>query len=128
MKLKKILFGILKTVGVALFWLAVWCLVSFRVNSELLFPSPVSVLKALGELAITVEFWTIALSSLIRVIAGILISLVIGTLVAVLTERSKILNALLSPILAVVKSTPVASFIILALLETQRFFQTKQYI
>ncbi len=120
MKAKKILFTVLKTVGVALFWIAVWCLVSFRVNSELLFPTPTSVIKALGELAVTAEFWATAGTSLLRIVVGIVVSLVVGTLLAVITEHSKILNALLSPVLAVVKSTPVASFIILALLWIKR--------
>ena len=51
---------------------------------------------------------------------GILISLVIGSLLAIATEASKIAKSLLSPILSVVKATPVASFIILALLWLDR--------
>lgn len=120
MKAKKILVKICKALGVLIFWLAVWSLVSFRVSSELLFPSPLSVLNALGSLAVTADFWLSTLYSLLRVVLGILLSLVIGTLLAVLTEKIKILHALLSPILGVVKATPVASFIILALMWINR--------
>lgn len=120
MKIKKILTRAAGIIGVALFWLGIWALVSFRVNSELLFPTPSSVISALFELASTSEFWVTASFSLLRVVAGIIISLVVGSLLAVLTERSKVLGALLSPVLGVVKSTPVASFIILALLWIDR--------
>ena len=120
MKSKKLLLLTLKTVAVMGFWFAVWVLISFRINSEFFFPSPVSVTKALVELAATSEFWITAGYSLLRVVSGILVSLIIGSLLAVLTENSKWLKALLSPLLGIIKATPVASFIILALLWLER--------
>ncbi len=117
---KNIMLKAIKFIGVLLFWIVIWCLVSFSVNSEFLFPSPLSVIKALSSLALTLGFWTSTLHSLIRVAAGILLSLIIGTLLAVATEKSKITNAVLSPVLSVIKATPVASFIILALLWLNR--------
>ncbi len=120
MKAKKLFTSIAKFTGVALFWLAVWALISFRINSKLLFPDPTSVVEALARLALTKDFWIKTFFSLLRVVSGIIISLFIGALLAVTTEKSKILRALLSPILGIVKSTPVASFIILALLWIDR--------
>ncbi len=120
MKAKKIAISLLKLTGVSAFWLLIWILVSFRLDSELLFPSPLSVARALCELAVTKEFWLTALYSLLRVLLGIFISLAAGSLLAFLTEKSKALNALLSPLLTVIKATPVASFIILALLWINR--------
>ncbi len=118
--MKKILFSSVKIICISLFWFLIWLLVSFSVDSELLFPSPLSVLKALGTLTLTKEFWITALYSLIRVLAGIIISLIVGTLLAVLTEKIKLIGTLLSPLLVVIKATPVASFIILALLWISR--------
>lgn len=120
MKIKKSILSVLKAILVFTFWIAVWCAVSFRVNSEFLFPSPLSVLKALAELCVTWDFWITAAYSLLRVILGILISLVTGSLLAILTERVSVIKALLSPMLSVIKATPVASFIILALLWMDR--------
>ncbi len=116
MKVNKKIRALLIWLCVAVFWLLIWAAVSFWQDSELLFPSPLSVLRALGRLCITREFWLSALTSLWRVLAGILISFALGTLLAVLTEKSKIANAILAPLLGVIKATPVASFIILALL------------
>jgi len=112
--------AVFKFIGVTLFWLLIWALVSFRINNAFLFPSPLSVLRALAKLGATAEFWISTGLSLLRVVGGIIISLGIGTLLAVLTERSHILRALLSPIIGIIKSTPVASFIILALLWLDR--------
>ncbi len=120
MKRSKWLKALLISAGVTAFWMLAWVLVSFHVDSELLFPSPLSVVKSLCKLAVTKDFWISALYSLIRVLLGILISFVIGTFLAVVTERSHILRALLSPALSVIKATPVASFIILALLWIDR--------
>ena len=120
MNTKKAMITILKILGIALFWIAVWMMISFRINSKLLFPAPLDVLKALKDLAITPEFWKISLHSLLRVVSGIIISIIIGTVLAVITEASSILRAVLSPALGVIKATPVASFIILALLWIDR--------
>ncbi len=120
MTIAKMLKKALSFLGVLAFWLTVWVLVSYSVGSELLFPTPLSALRALGHLALTSDFWISAIYSLIRVLFGIIISLVVGTLLAFLTERVSAARALLSPFLGVIKATPVASFIILALLWIKR--------
>ncbi|MBE6547048.1 MAG: ABC transporter permease subunit [Ruminococcaceae bacterium] len=66
------------------------------------------------------DFWLITLLSLIRVIWGILVSLLLGSVLAYLTTQVKLLHILVSPALSAIKSTPVASFIILALLWLER--------
>ncbi len=116
MKAKKVLLGLLKIIGVSAFWLCIWLLICYRVGLEMLFPTPLAVLRALFTLCSTLDFWKITFFSLVRVLAGIFISLILGSALAVMTEKSKLLNALLSPVLGVIKATPVASFIILALL------------
>lgn len=116
MKSKKLIIKAVKLIGITAFWLVIWALISFQVNSELLFPSPIEVLKAFASLAITADFWLSALYSLVRIVIGIAVSLAIGTCLAVVTERFSFLRELLSPILGIVKATPVASFIILAML------------
>ena len=120
MNIKNIAVAFVKYAAVIAFWIGVWCVAAYRTDSELLFPSPSSVAKALGELIVTKEFWITTAYSLLRVIAGILMSLVIGSALAILTERLSILKLMLSPIISIVKSTPVASFIILALLWIDR--------
>ena len=112
--MKKTALKALKVLGVFAFWITVWVLISLSVDSEFLFPSPISVIKALGSLIVTADFWLSTALSLLRVFIGILISIIIGTLLAVLTVNVRVLDTLLSPLISVIKATPVASFIILA--------------
>ena len=102
--------------AVLLFWTALWALLARLVGQELLLPSPLQVLKKLASMAGTELFWLAAGRSILRVLAGLLSAIVLGVLLAVLTTRSPLARRLLSPAMTVVKSTPVASFIILALL------------
>lgn len=102
--------------AVLLFWTALWVLLAWLVGKELLLPSPLQVLRKLFSLAATESFWLATLRSILRVLAGLLSATVLGVLLAALTERSSLARSLLSPVMTLVKSTPVASFIILALL------------
>ena len=103
-----------------LFWAAVWLLLARIVGQELLLPAPGAVLKRLAALAGTADFWVITATSIGRVLLGIVSATALGLLLAVLTAASRAARVLLSPLMTVVKSTPVASFVILALIWLQR--------
>ena len=103
-----------------LFWLALWQLLSAAVGSALLLPAPLAVVQRLFELMGTAEFWYTVLLSLLRISAGIVSALVLGVITAVLTSRFALLDALLSPVISVIKTTPVASFVILVLIWLRR--------
>ena len=105
----------LRFLGVAAFWLGVWALASAAVGSELLLPSPLQVARALAALAGTGDFWLTLLRSILRVLTGLVAAVVLGVLVGLLTHRSALARSLLAPVMMLLKSTPVASFIILAL-------------
>ena len=99
----------------AVFWLGVWHVAALWVGQELLVPAPSVVVRRLGELVVTAAFWQTVLRSCLRIMEGFLLALVVGTLLAVATTLSKGLRRLLYPLQSIIKSTPVASFIILAL-------------
>ena len=101
--------------GVLAFWLAVWQVISMLVGQELLVPAPLVVVRAFGRLVGTVEFWAAAGHSLLRVAEGFLCAVAAGSVLALLTTRFRLVNALASPLLHIVRAAPVASFIILAL-------------
>ena len=104
------------TLAVLLFWTALWALLARLVGQELLLPSPLRVLEELFSMAGTEAFWLATSRSILRVLAGLLSATILGVLLAALTEYSALARQLLSPVMTLVKSTPVASFIILALL------------
>lgn len=107
---------LLISLAVTAFWIALWFLVSRLIGKELLLPSPAQVAGRFWQLAASRAFWITLSCSILRVLAGILSAVVLGVLLAALTEKSAICKALFSPLMTLIKSTPVASFIILALI------------
>lgn len=99
----------------AAFWLCLWQWAYFAVGQEILVASPGDVLCRLARLARTGSFWLTVLFSMGRIVEGFLIGVLLGAGLAVLTESSSVLDALFRPALVVMRATPVASFIILAL-------------
>lgn len=101
--------------GVALFWLAVWTLAAAAVGNSLLLPSPIETITELFELIPTANFWSCAALSLLRVAIGIVAAVIAGTLTAAICCACRVADKLMFPFMTVIKSTPVASFVILAL-------------
>ena len=106
----------LRAAGVALFYLAVWQLISMAVGNDLLLPGPKATVQSLFALAATEEFYLSALFTLLRVAAGFVCGVLAGTVLGVLTASLPAAAALLGPLRGIVKATPVTSFIILVLL------------
>lgn len=100
---------------VAAFWLGVWEAADRIVGQEILVVSPACVLERLAQLARQPDFWLTAFFSMARILEGFLLGVLSGTLLAVLSARFTVCRALIRPVVSVVKATPVASFIILAL-------------
>ncbi len=98
------------------FWFGVWQLAAAKVGQELLLPAPLVVLKRLGELALTVDFYKAVGITMLRVCAGFTLGAAAGSILAALCAFSKAADSIISPLLRIVRSTPVQSFIILALL------------
>lgn len=101
---------------IVLFWLGVWELSALAVGQELYLPTPLSVISCLSRLVLTADFWIAVLLSIVRVVLGIIIAIILGVIFAILTSHSKILYELFYPMLTIIKATPVASFIILAII------------
>ena len=97
------------------FWLVLWQLAAFFIGKEILLPTPIKVAETLGGLILTLDFWLMIGASILRIMAGMLIGVLLGVLFAILTSHSKFLDRLFSLPLNIIKATPVASFIILAL-------------
>ena len=99
-----------------LFWIAIWQFASMYLKQEILLASPVSVVRKLFELSFTGNFWQSVGFSFVRIVTGFLLAMFLGIFLAVLAYWSKTVEILIAPVIAVVKSTPVASFIILCLI------------
>lgn len=112
----KIAKRLLRVLLIAAFWLGVWTLISWRVGKPSLLPSPIAVLHYLLGLLKTKEFYLITAASLRNVLLGIVTAVAFAALLSLLTYRIKPVRELLTPLMTVIKATPVASFIVLALI------------
>lgn len=97
------------------FWLAVWQCAAMAVGQEVFLVSPVQVMQTLVRLLPQAAFWQRVGFSSGRILLGFALGAMCGVLLAVCAEASPLADILLAPVMQLVKATPVASFIILAL-------------
>ena len=105
---------------IGIIWILIWQIVAVIVGEELLLPTPLSVSIRLFELALTSDFYKTIFYSLFRILIGMIFGTFIGIVGGVLSARFRIIKDFFSPVLAVVRSIPVASFIILLVLWISR--------
>jgi len=86
------------------------------IGQEILLVSPVSVIQKLAQLALKAEFWQSVFFSLQRIAAGFLLALISGIALAAFAACFRRIEEFLAPAILFIKSTPVASFIILVLI------------
>ncbi len=110
----------LRALTAGLFWLVIWITAAALIGKEVLLPSPGAVLRRLWELLQTAAFYRTVAFSLCRITLGFLAAAVLGSAAGTVSERSGLFDLLFSPVMAVIRSTPVASFIILALVWLNR--------
>ena len=111
---------ILRYTLIGVIWLAIWQITAMIINQELLFPAPLPVLLRIGELLLSASFYSTIGISLLRVLTGMLAGIIIGVIGAVICHVSRFAKDFFSPMLAIIKSTPVSSFIILLVLWLSR--------
>ena len=97
------------------FWLAVWQAAAMAIGQEVLLVSPVQALRTLVQLLPRADFWQRVGFSSGRILLGFVLGAVFSVVLAVCAARWSAADALLAPVMQLVKATPVASFIILAL-------------
>lgn len=92
-----------------------WQFAAWAVGRTVILPPPFAVAERFIELAGTAGFYRALVGSLSRVLLGYLAGALGGIAVGVLMFFVRPIRTLLSPLLTVIRSTPVASFIILTL-------------
>lgn len=99
----------------ALFWLAVWQAAAVLLP-KLLFAGPVPTVRSLLSLLRNSEFWFSIAHSLGKIASGFLLAFSTGCMLAIACRRMPVLRMLLGPLIQVMKSLPVACFIVVALI------------
>lgn len=107
---------------IIIFWIGMWEIASLMINREVYLPSPFSTAKALLMLATTWKFWYSIGMTFLRVVFGFIISCLSGVILGIICGLNRFFYELLNPIVIAIKSTPVLSVIIIALI----WFQSGQ--
>lgn len=111
-KSKKSIYNI----GVVLFWITVWEILFLIINREIYLPSPFETVKSLFRLIKAKIFWNTIFATVGRVILGFFLSCFLGTVLGVICGLNKYIYWIFQPLMVTIKSTPVMSFIIIALI------------
>lgn len=98
-----------------LFWLLIWQIISYSLSNKMLLVSPITVIITLISLIQTRLFYISIANTFIRIISGFLIGSITGIIFSIFSYKYIIIKELLRPLISVIKTTPVASIIILTL-------------
>lgn len=102
--------------GIIFFWLAIWQLLDVIIDNRLVLAGPIRVAQALVEQLGQPDFWVICGASFGRIALGFLLSFVVGFLLALVSCRHRLFRDFVDPIISLLRTIPVASFIILLLI------------
>ncbi len=101
----------LSSLAVICIWLIMWEVFARVINLGFILPTfTATLVELLGILSVGASYLYLLLSFL-RIIAGFIIGSLVGIALAFLTKYSGIARTFLSPVMTVIKTTPVASFI-----------------
>lgn len=105
-----------KRVLIVLFWLGVWTALALWVDNPILLATPARTAAELLGLLCERRFYATAAGSLLRISAGFLSGFAAAVLLAVTAKRFPAAEEVLAPMIKLLKSAPVASFVVLLLI------------
>ncbi|MEA3317333.1 MAG: ABC transporter permease subunit [Bacteroidota bacterium] len=103
------------SVSIALMIL-IWKLISIKLGSDFLLPSPEDTVIALIKIVFTKNFLITISSTIVRGLIGFGISIVLGILFGIFSGINTSFYSFFKPLLITIRSTPVISLILLALI------------
>lgn len=101
---------------IILFWLVLWEAADRIVNNRIILVGPLHIVANLINQMKQADFWVICGASFLRIAAGFLLSFIAGFLLAVLCYRFRLLQDFLEPVMSLLKTVPMISFVIMLLI------------
>lgn len=102
--------------GIILFWLFVWQAAACLIHNNIILVGPWEAFQTLLRLLPTRDFWLSIAHSFGKISFGFLAAFAAGILLGGLAYRFSLVQEFLEPVMTLMKTTPVASFVILALI------------
>lgn len=106
---------LIKNLLILFFWIFIWEIMYLVVNKPIVLPSPRNVIMKLLELIQEKNFYVSVLNSIKSIGFGFTIAYILGIFFAILNLLIPITKDISLPIFNILRVTPIASFIILAL-------------
>lgn len=97
-------------------WLLIWQIAATFIDNDILLAGPIEVGKTLGRLLTGKEFYGICMASVGRILTGFFLAFLGGILTGALSYEFPFIKEIVEPVLAVIKSIPVVSFVVLLLI------------
>lgn len=101
-----------------LFWLLIWQAAAGLIGNRIFLVGPAETLRALGRQVTELSFWSSVWFSLSRIGLGFFAAFFLGLVTGSAASRSGLLREFLEIPIQAMKSVPIASFVILALIWT----------
>ena len=101
---------------VIVFWLAAWEVADRLIHNRLVLTGPIRTLQELVEQAPQLDFWAICGASFLRIAAGFFLAFAVGILLALAAYKLHIVRDFVDPIISLLKTVPMVSFIIMLLI------------
>ena len=101
---------------IILFWLVIWQSAAWLIHNNIVLVGPIEASKALFRLLPTTDFWLSIVHSFGKISLGFLCGFIAGILLGAGAYTYPLLREFLEPVMTLMKSIPVASFVILALI------------
>ena len=108
----------LRRLSIILFWIVLWQTAASLIRNHIFLVGPVDTLRALCEQILLPDFWSAIAFSFWRISIGFFLAFFLGLFTGSLAYRFPIVDEFLEPPVQLMKTVPVASFVILALIWT----------
>lgn len=101
---------------IVLFWLILWQLAAEAMDNTIVLVGPVDTAAALLVLVREKYFWLSVGNTFIKILLGFFSACILGTATGFAAYKSRIFKEFSAPIISLMKSIPVASFAVLAII------------
>ena len=109
----KILKIVLPTITILALWDIIAIIIAAAIEDKHFMPSVRETASALIKIITSKSFLKVLFTAFFRVISGLLLGIIIGVILAAVCHKYVVINTVLSPIISIMKATPVACIIVL---------------
>lgn len=106
----------LKAAMIIIMWVLVWQIADLIIDNSIILVGPVDIVSTLLKCVARKDFWRICFASFARIAVGFLLSFAAGFLLAAAAYRYHIIEEIFNPLISLLKTVPMISFVIMLLI------------